>query len=222
MQVYFFFEPNDLFVFVPLNLDAKSPDMNTSGHLHESQDNSAHGPPRSLFGSPPPNFNKNSSLDSDSFDGSFDSISGDMSNRSSNPFSSNNNSRDILHRLQQHPPIMMHQSPHMNVGRNPRPLLDLPTGFNNNPRPFMHHGQNALNMDMNNRPPMPGNHNPFMMNSPRAPSGPFLAQSPPMNNFRGAGPPMMRNNTPYNRNPRGNMRGGFRNNFRGGNMRGNW
>lgn len=178
-----------------------------------------HGPPRNLFGSPPPNFNKNPSLDGDSFDGPpFDNMGGDMSNRAPNPFTNNNNSHEILHRLQ-HQPLMMHQSPHMNVNRAPRPLLDIPT-FNTTPRPFMHHGQNALDMD---RPPMPGNHNPFMMNSPRTPSGPFLAQSSPMNNFRGAGPPpMMRNSTPYNRNPRGNMRGGFRNNFRGGNMRGNW
>lgn len=175
-----------------------------------------HGPPRSLFGSPPPNFNKNSSLDGDGFDGSpFD-------NRPPNPFASNaNNSHEMMHRMP-HQPMMMHQSPHMNMGRAPRPLLEIPTSFNaNNVRPFMHHGQNAMDME---RSPMPGNHNPFMMNSPRAPGGaPFLPQSPPMNSFRGGGPPpMMRNNSPYNRNPRGNMRGGFRSNFRGGNMRGNW
>lgn len=179
-----------------------------------------HRPPRNLFGSPPPNFNKNTSLDSDGFDSPpFDNRGGDMPNRPPNPFATNN-SHEMMHRLQ-HQPIMMHQSPHMNVGRPPRPLLEIPTSFNtNNVRPFMHHGQNTMDMD---RPPMPGNHNPFMMNSPRTP-GPFLGQSPPMSNFRGGGgpPPMMRNSTPYNRNPRGNMRGGFRNNFRGGNMRGNW
>lgn len=202
-----------------LILDTESPDLNASGHhLHEPQDG-LHRPPRNLFGSPPPNFNKNSSLDGDSFDGpSFDQMGGDMSNRAPNPFG---NSHEILHRLQHQPPLMMHQSPHMNVGRAPRPLLEIPTGFNSNtPRPFMHHGQNSLDMD---RQSMTGNHNPFMMNSPRTPSGPFLSQSSPMNNFRGAGPPpMMRNTTPYNRNHRGNMRGGFRPNFRGGNMRGNW
>lgn len=179
-----------------------------------------HRPPRNLFGSPPPNFSKNTSLDNESFDGSsFDNLGGDLSNRAPNPFSNTSNSHEILHRLQ-HQPLLMHQSPHMNVNRAPRPLLEIPTGFNNNnARPFMHHGQNSLDMD---RPPMPGNHNPFMMNSPRAPSAPFLAQSP-MNSFRGAGPPpMMRNTTPYNRNHRGNMRGGFRGSFRGGNMRGNW
>lgn len=136
------------------------------------------------------NYNKNSGVDGDR----------------KNPFSTNH-SQDLFN-----PMVLPPQPQHMSVGgRQPRPLLDIPTGFGNSPRPFMHHGgQNASDMPQN----------PFMMNSPRCP-GPFMGGPPPqqMNNFRG---PMPRNNQPYYRNQKGNMHGGFRNNFRGGNSRNNW
>lgn len=152
----------------------------------------SHTSTRSLFGSPPPNYSNKNT-----------SLSGC-------------NSHDMLQHAMSAQPLMMHQSPHMSVTRAPRPLLDIPIGFtNNSPRPFMH------DMDRSTIvvPGANANHNPFLLNNPRNPTNPF------MNTFRGAGPlspTIIRNNSPYNRIPRGNMRGGFRHNFRGGNMRGNW
>lgn len=132
------------------------------------------------------NFNKNSNLDGDR----------------SNPFASNN-PQDVFN-----PMVMPPQAQHMNIGgRQPRPLLDIPAGFGNSGRSFMHHGGQ-------NSPDIP--QNPFMMNSPRCPT-PFMGGPPQqqLNNFRGG----VRNNQPYYRNQKG---AGFRNNFRGSNQRNNW
>lgn len=141
--------------------------------------------------------------------GSMDSSQAPMNMPPPN-YNSNNSSlgtnNEFLHQM-----LMHQQPPHMNTNTRPppRPLLEIPTAFNS-PRPLMQHHNNQGTSDMNH------GHHPYM-NNPRGPTPLFNSTPPtPMNNFRGG--PIMRNNSPYYRNQKG-----FRNNnFRGGNMRGNW
>lgn len=144
----------------------------------------------------------------------------DMAKRP-NPFRSNQ-SQDVMHPLQQQ---QQQQSPQMLLHPNipmtrtaPRPLLDIPTNFNNTPYPSHH---NSLGPDID----AGTNQNPFLLNSPRGLGPPHVnpTHSPQMN-YRNNNNPI-RGNSPYFRGgPKGGgaqMRGGFRPNFRGG-MRGNW
>lgn len=130
-----------------------------------------------------------------------------------NPFRSN--SQDVLHPLQQ-PQMLLH--PNLPIPRSgPRPLLDIPTGFNNTRPPFMgHHNSLMPDIDANsNQPPQ----NPFLLNSPRG-LVPHVNQThSPQMNYRNNSP-SIRGNSPYFRNPKSQMRGGYRPNFRGGNR--NW
>lgn len=132
----------------------------------------------------------------------------DCSKRS-NPFRSN--PQDVMHQLQQ-PTMLLHQN--LPIPRSaPRPLLDVPTGFNNTRPPFMGH---PLMPDMDS--PSNQQSNPFLLNNPRGLS-PHVGLSPQMN-FRNNNQ-SIRGNSPYFRNQKGPpMRGGFRPNFRGGNR--NW
>lgn len=126
-----------------------------------------------------------------------------------NPFRSN---QDSLHQMQQ-PQMLLH--PHMPMPRSaPRPLLDIPNNFNNNP--YIH---NPLGTDIE----AGNNHNPFALTSPRG-LNPHVNQThSPQMNYRNNNP--IRGNSPYFRgqNKGSPMRGsgGYRPNFRGG-MRGNW
>lgn len=127
-----------------------------------------------------------------------------------NPFRSN--AQEVLHQLQQPQMLLPPNIP--SLGRPPpRPLLDIPTGFNN-PRPFLSHS------DMEAATAVAANqtHNPFLLNNPRGLS-PHM--NSPQANYRNNN--QMRNMSPYFRNQKGPMRGNYRPNFRGGsNMRGNW
>lgn len=163
-------------------------------------------PPSNAFGSPP-----------------------DCSKRS-NPFRSN--AQDVLHQLQQ-PQMLL--PPNLPMPRGaPRPLLDIPTGFNN-ARPFLGHNPLMPDLDSpaNQLPP-----SPFMLNPPRGlgPPPPHMNQthSPQMNYRNINNNPnnninnnnlSIRGNSPYFRNQKGPMRGGgggFRPNFRGGGGNRNW
>lgn len=117
-----------------------------------------------------------------------------------NPFADKPNQQELIHlqQLQQQQQCILMQQQRLDMSRR-----------NSNPgpgRPFFAAG-----------PPGPGVEvDPFMMNGPRGPP-PFVQQQL---NFRGP----HRNNAPYFRNqkgagggPPGNMRGGFRPNFRGRN-----
>lgn len=146
-----------------------------------------------------------------------------------NPFRSN--AQDILHQLQS-PQMLLHSNspisrpgpglgPGPGPGPGPRPLLDIPTGFNNT-RPFLgHHNSLMPEMDCGgggvNQPP-----SPFMMNNPPRGLPPHVNQThSPQMNYRNNNPSMIRGNSPYFRNQKTNpMRGGYRPNFRGGNR--NW
>lgn len=160
--------------------------------------------PESLLGPPPTN--------------AFGS-SPDCSKRS-NPFRSN--AQDVLHQLQQ-PQMLL--PPNLPMPRGaPRPLLEIPTGFNN-ARPFLGHNPLLPDLDSPVNQPL----SPFM-NPPRGlgPPPPHLNQihSPQMN-YRNNNPnnnnPSIRGNSPYFRNQKGPMRGsGFRPNFRGGGGNRNW
>lgn len=129
----------------------------------------------------------------------------------SNPFRSN---QDVLHSLQQ-PQMLLH--PNLPIPRSaPRPLLDIPTGFNNN-RPFLSH-HNTIMPDMDS--PSNQQPNPFLLNNPRGLSPHVNQTHSPQMNYRNNSP-AMRGNSPYFRNQKGPpMRGGYRPNFRGGNR--NW
>lgn len=115
----------------------------------------------------------------------------------------------------------------------PRPLLDIPTGFNN-ARPFL--GHTPLMPDLDSPVNQP---NAFMLNAPRGlgppPSHLNQTHSPQMNRFNNNNnpnnSPPIRGNSPYFRNQKGPMRGGgggggagggFRPNFRGGGGNRNW
>lgn len=131
-----------------------------------------------------------------------------------NPFRSN--SQDILHSLQQ-PQMLLH--PNLPIPRSgPRPLLDIPTGFNNTRPPFLgHHNSIMPDIDPNTNQPQ----NPFLLNSPRGLSPHVNQTHSPQMNFRNNNNQPIRGNSPYFRNQKGPMRGGaFRPNFRGGNR--NW
>lgn len=129
-----------------------------------------------------------------------------------NPFRTN--AQEVLHQLQQ-PQMLLH--PNIALGRpTPRPLLDIPTGFNN-ARPFLSHS------DIDATSPVTPNqsHNPFLLNSPRGLSHINQTHSP-QSNYRNNNQ-SMRGMSPYFRNPKGAPIRGYRPNFRGGgNMRGNW
>lgn len=129
---------------------------------------------------------------------------------------------EILSQLQQQQ-MMMQQQQHMNIRQPgpPRPLLDIQTNFTG-PRHFVHHGPptpdimdspHQIGAGMSSHP------SPHGSFGPRGPPSQFMSHSPQMN-FRGGGN-QMRNNSPYFRQ-KGRGGGGFRNNYRGGNMRGKW
>lgn len=128
----------------------------------------------------------------------------------SNPFRSG--TQDVFNQLQ--PPLLMHPNAAIRAMAPPRPLLEIPTAFSSG-APFMSHGALPPELDANsaNQP-----HNPFALNSPRSLT-PHL--NAPQMNYRTASPPV-RNGTPYFRGQNSPMRGNFRPNFRGGNMRGSW
>lgn len=168
-------------------LDSSMDDSQIS-NMNDSRPESLLGPAPNSFGSP------------------------DCSKRS-NPFR-NSNSQDVLHQLQQ-PPMLLH--PNLPIPRSaPRPLLDIPTGFNNT-RPFLGH-HNSLMADMDSPTNQP--QNPFLLNNPRGLSPHVNQTHSPQMNYRNNNQ-SIRGNSPYFRNQKGPMRGGgFRPNFRGGNR--NW
>lgn len=135
-------------------------------------------------------------------------------NKRPNPFRTS--AQDVLHQLQQ-PQMMLH--PNISLrGASSRPMLDIPTGFNNNnARPFLHHNPLTPEIDPNQSNQ---SLNPFLLNNPRNLT-PHQTHSPQMN-YRNNNNPSVRGNSPYFRNQKTQMRGNYRPNFRGGNMRGNW
>lgn len=131
-----------------------------------------------------------------------------------NPFRSN--AQDVLHPLQ--PPQMLLHSNLQMSRPGPRPLLEIPTGFNN-PRPFLGHHNSLmpeLDSPTNNQP-----QSPFLLNNPRGLSPHVNQTHSPQMNYRNNNNQSIRGNSPYFRNQKGPMRGGgYRPNFRGGNR--NW
>lgn len=175
-------------MIINLILD-KSIDESQTSMLNDSRPESLLGPPPNSFGSP------------------------DCAKRS-NPFRSG--SQDVLHPMQQQPQMLLH--PNLPMPRSaPRPLLDIPTGFNN-ARPFLgHHNPLMPEMDSPTNQPQ----NPFLLNNPRGLSPHVNQTHSPQMNYRNNNP-SIRGNSPYFRNQKGPMRGGgFRPNFRGGGNR-NW
>lgn len=134
-----------------------------------------------------------------------------------NPFRGPN-TPDVLHQLQP-PQMLMHSNMALPRPGGPRPLLDIPTGFNS-PRPFLghHNSLNSLMPDID-APPNQQQQNPFLLNNPRGMSPHVNQTHSPQMNYRNNNP-SMRGNSPYFRNQKGPMRGAFRPNFRGGNR--NW
>lgn len=127
-----------------------------------------------------------------------------------NPFRAN--AQDVFSQLQQ--PLLMHPNPAIRAMVPQRPLLELPAAFNSG-APFL--PPNALQPELDSTQANQ-THNPFALNSPRA-IAPHL-NAPQMNYHTSS--PSIRNNSPYFRNPKSPMRGNYRPNFRGGNMRGSW
>lgn len=128
-----------------------------------------------------------------------------------NPFRSN--AQDVLHPLQQPPQMLLHSNLPM---QRPRPLLDIPTGFNN-ARPFLGH-HNSLMPELDSPTNQP--QSPFLLNNPRGLSPHVNQTHSPQMNYRNNNQ-SIRGNSPYFRNQKGPMRGGgYRQNFRGGNR--NW
>ena len=134
----------------------------------------------------------------------------------SNPFRSN--VQDVLHPLQP-PQMLLHSNlPMPRPGPGPRPLLDIPTGFNNARPPFLGH-HNPLMPDLESPTNQP--QTPFLLNSPRGLSPHINQNHSPQMNYRNNNQ-SIRGNSPYFRNQKGPMRGGgYRPNFRGGGNR-NW
>lgn len=183
-----------------LILDKSVDDLQTSNMESRSE---------ALLGAPPPNFG-----------------SPDCTKRQ-NPFRSN--AQDMLHSLQ--PPPSHQMLLHSNLAMpprpgGPRPLLDIPTGFNNNvrPPPFLghHHNGPPLMPDLES-PSNQAQTPPFLLNNPRGLSPHVVNQThSPQMNYRNNNQQSMRGNSPYFRNQKGPMRGGgYRPNFRGGGNR-NW
>ncbi|XP_055295125.1 regulation of nuclear pre-mRNA domain-containing protein 2 isoform X2 [Sitodiplosis mosellana] len=130
-----------------------------------------------------------------------------------NPFRSN--AQDVLHPLQP-PQMLLHSNlPMPRPGPGPRPLLDIPTGFNN-ARPFLGHHNSLMPDSPTNQP-----QSPFLLNNPRGMSPHVNQTHSPQMNYRNNNQ-STRGNSPYFRNQKGPMRGGgYRPNFRGGGNR-NW